>query len=204
VARPEQERQRWNQAFTDPAWRSTRFNEQPNDLLVRTCHTLPPGRALDVGMGEGRNALYLAGLGWQVTGIDVADAAQALAQQRATAAGLALTTITHDISTYDWGQAQWNLVVLSYIGGRELTAKAIAALRPGGRLVLECFHAEAAPARGGQQGVDVGFETEELKKDYEAAGFAILHYAEPLGVADFSRETHRLVQLVAQKPGAPG
>ena len=195
------ERQRWNQAFTDPNWRSTRFNAQPNALLVRTASALPPGTALDVGMGDGRNALYLARLGWQVTGIDVADAALALAQHQAAAAGLPLTTINQGLETYDWGQGQWDLVVLSYIGGRELTAKAIAALRPDGWLVLECFHVDAAPARGGQPGVDVGYETEELKNDYAAAGFTIRHYAEPVRVADFSRETHRMVQLVAQKPG---
>ena len=51
-----------------------------------------PGKALDVGMGEGRNALYLAKLGWDVTGFDPADKVVALAAQRAKTMGLALKT----------------------------------------------------------------------------------------------------------------
>ena len=49
------------------------FTREPNALLVEAVRNRKPGRALDVGMGQGRNALFLSRNGWEVTGIDSAD-----------------------------------------------------------------------------------------------------------------------------------
>ncbi|MCB2410345.1 class I SAM-dependent methyltransferase [Hymenobacter lucidus] len=195
----EYERELWNHFLTDETWRSTRFNAQPNTLLVESVRGRPPGKALDVNMGEGRNALYLAGLGWAVTGIDIADQALAFAQQRARQLGRPLTTIQHDANTYDWGCGQWDLIVLCYADESTHVPQVQAALRPGGLLVFENFHTDVNQARGNRPGQEVGFATDELRSCYAAAGFTIVRYEEPIGVADFSREAHRLVQLVAQK-----
>ena len=59
--------ERWNVILTAP---TPRFNTAPNDFLVEIAKTRKPGRALDVGMGQGRNAIYLAQQGWTVTGFD--------------------------------------------------------------------------------------------------------------------------------------
>jgi 2-polyprenyl-3-methyl-5-hydroxy-6-metoxy-1,4-benzoquinol methylase len=53
---------------------------------------LPPGRALDVGISQGRNAIFLAQHGWKVTGFDPAEKAVALAQKRAVLAGVSIET----------------------------------------------------------------------------------------------------------------
>ncbi len=195
----EHERIRWNHFLLDATWRRTRFNAQPNALLVNAMRNRPAGRALDINMGEGRNALYLAQQGWQVTGIDLADQAVAFAHQRAQQLGVPLTTIVHDVNTHDWGLAQWDLLVLCYADESAHVAQVQAALRPGGLLVFENFHTDINEARGYPPGQQVGFATDELRGLYTGAGFQILHYEEPLAVADFSLETHRLVQLVAQK-----
>lgn len=195
----QQERARWNRAFTDPTWRSTRFNPQPNALLVETVGQLPPGLALDLHMGEGRNALYLAQRGWRVTGVDIADQALHLAQQRAQQLGVPLTTIETDASGYDWGTNQWDLIVLSYADESTHVEQVKTALAPGGLVVFENFHADINQVLQGKLGKDIGFATDELKNCYAEADFRILRYEEPMGVADFSRETQRLVKLVAQK-----
>lgn len=193
------ERGRWNHFLLDATWRRTRFNPKPNTLLVNAVRSRPVGRALDVHMGEGRNALYLAQQGWQVTGIDLADQALAFAQRRAQLLGVPLTTIAHDANTFDWGLTQWDLLVLCYADESTHVAQVKAALRPGGLLVFENFHTDINLLRGNPPGQQTGFATDELKNCYEAAGFQILRYEEPVAVADFSLETHRLVQLVAQK-----
>jgi SAM-dependent methyltransferase len=72
--RPELEADFWNRFFTVGA---PKFNTAPNGFLVSVVQGRTPGKALDVGMGDGRNALYLAKLGWQVTGFDPADKAVA-------------------------------------------------------------------------------------------------------------------------------
>lgn len=194
----EAERQRWNFYLTDSTWRATRFNAQPNALLVETVRAMPPGTALDMGAGEGRNALYLAKLGWQVTAVDVADKALAFAQQKAQAAGTHLTTVVTDADSYDWGLSKWNLIVLSYAGGRTYAVRAFRSLRPGGLVVLEGFHRDAAKIL--KLGDDLVYDTDELKRLYAAAGFRIVRYEEPVGTADFSKQQLKLVKLVAQKP----
>jgi SAM-dependent methyltransferase len=194
------ERERWNQSLTDATWRRTRFNDQPNTLLVDTVRGLEAGTALDVHMGEGRNALYLAQHGWQVTGVDIADQALAFAWQRARQLGVRLITIEHDANTYDWGSQQWDLIVLSYADESAHVEQVRSALKPGGLLVFENFHTDINQEPGRRPGKEIGFKTDELRNLYTAAGLEIVRYEEPMGVADFSRETHRLVRLVARKP----
>ncbi len=195
----EYERGRWNHFLLDATWRRTRFNAQPNALLVETVRNHPAGMALDVNMGEGRNALYLAQQGWQVTGVDYADQALAFAQDQARQLGIALTTVEHDVATYDWGTNCWDLIVLCYADESAHVAQVQAGLKPSGLVVFENFHTDVNHARGNKPGQEVGFATDELKNLYAAANFQILHYEEPIGIADFSRETQRLVKLVARK-----
>jgi len=66
------------------------FTKEPNALLVEAIRDRPPGRALDVGMGQGRNALFLAKKGWEVTGFDSADEGIRLAKAQASQLGLKL------------------------------------------------------------------------------------------------------------------
>ena len=72
--RAERGRELWNGRFTDETFH---FNRDANRFLQQATAGLEPGLALDIGMGQGRNSLYLAEQGWQVTGIDVADEAVA-------------------------------------------------------------------------------------------------------------------------------
>ena len=197
----ERTRQRWTYILTDSVARARVLNEQPNALLVETVEGRRPGTALDADMGEGRNAIFLARQGWQVTGVDIAEKALAYAQQKAAATGVTLTTQVHDMATYDWGTNKWDLIVLSYSGGRDYAARVQQALKPGGLVVLEAFHMDATnrlQVVGGDY--RVFFNTDELPKLYRAAGLAIVRYEEPIGTADFTKEKLRLVKMVAQKP----
>jgi SAM-dependent methyltransferase len=64
------ERDRWNRMYANPA---PSFNTAPNAFLSEVVKTLKPGRALEIGMGQGRNSVYLATLGWDVTGFDISE-----------------------------------------------------------------------------------------------------------------------------------
>ena len=197
----ERTRQRWNYLLTDSLMRVKMLNEQPNALLVETVKGRQPGTALDADMGEGRNAIYLAQQGWQVTGVDVAEKALAYAQNRAKQQGVKITTVVYDMAKYDWGTNDWDLIVLSYAGGREYAPRVAKALKPGGIVVLEAFHMDATnqlQVVGGDY--RVFFNTDELPKLYRAAGLKIVRYEEPVGVADFTKKQLRLVKMVAQKP----
>jgi SAM-dependent methyltransferase len=69
--------------------------------LVEGSHPLQPGRALDLGCGTGRNALYLARHGWQVTGVDMVERALEAARRTAERAGVAVRWIAGDVGRLD-------------------------------------------------------------------------------------------------------
>jgi 2-polyprenyl-3-methyl-5-hydroxy-6-metoxy-1,4-benzoquinol methylase len=77
----------WNRYFTQG---TSNYNRAPNGFLVEVVEGRKPGTALDYGMGEGRNALYLARKGWRVSGFDPAAEAVKVARRRATEMGLTL------------------------------------------------------------------------------------------------------------------
>ena len=132
--RNELENDFWNRFFTAP---NPGFNTEPNAFLVSVVENRKPGRALDVGMGEGRNALYLARLGWQVTGFDPAEKAVALADERAKKLGLRITTAVTVDTEFDFGSEQWDLILYSWVAPGPSARKAIQGLKPGGVVVIE-------------------------------------------------------------------
>jgi len=185
--------ERWNRILTAP---NPRFNTAPNTFLVDMIKGLRPGRALDVGMGQGRNTIFLAQQGWEVVGFDPADRAVAAAQEQAARLGVTITTRVARAEDFDWGTAQWDLIVLSYVGGREFVANVVRSLRPGGMLLVEGFHRDAT--KTGPIGGAVVFDTNELLKLYNA--LRVIRYEDTNGVADFGLEPMHLVRLFAQKP----
>ena len=74
------EKDRWNRVYSSS---QPIFNNSPNALLVDAVRGRRPGTALDLGMGQGRNALFLAQQGWTVTGVDISDVALSQARLQA-------------------------------------------------------------------------------------------------------------------------
>lgn len=187
------EAERWNRILTSakPA-----FNTKPNAFLVDMVRDITPGTALDVGMGQGRNALYLAQQGWTVTGFDPADRAVAAAQQEASRLGVKLTTFVQRDDQFEFKKDAWDLVVLSYVGARELADRVFETLKPGGLVVVEAFHRDAT--KSGPIGPAVVFDTNELVKLF--GRFRILRYEDTDATADFGLQRLRVVRLCAQKP----
>jgi SAM-dependent methyltransferase len=185
----ETERAMWNEAFRN----ATGFNTAPNRFLMKTVTGRKPGRALDVGVGMGRNALYLASQGWQVTGVDIADEGLRQAREVADQQGLELELVNADVDTWDWGQERWDLIAMIYMGGRDHVERIKRALAPGGIVVFEYFAAEST------QGVGVnGFKPGELATLF--AGFTVLHDEVVEDMADYGLRPMKLVRFVAQKP----
>ena len=193
----EKERNRWNNSLTrDTAYK---FNKQPNALLIDAIKNRKPGEALDVGMGQGRNSIYLAQQGWNVTGFDIADEAVASAKARAEKVNVKITTMLEPIETFDFGDSRWDLIAYVYEGcmEKEVLEKIKKSLKPGGIIVFEFFHREAGikmmrPA--------FGCETNSIKNLFsKAGGFTIVRYEEAEGIADYSLRRYKLVKLVAER-----
>ncbi len=185
--------QRWNRILTSP---KPRFNTEPNAFLVEMTKGRKAGTALDVGMGQGRNAIWLAQQGWQVTGFDPAQKAVALARSTAESLGLRLATEIKAIDEFDFGQDRWDLILLSYVGARGLTERVERALRPGGVVIIEGTHRDATEGRA--IGGGVVFDTGELPKLFP--GLRVVRYEEPMARSDFGLEVVRVVRYCGVKP----
>jgi SAM-dependent methyltransferase len=183
----------WNRVLTSP---KPFFNTAPNAFLVEMTKGMKPGRALDVGMGQGRNTIYLAQQGWDAVGFDPADRAVAAAQEQARTLGVRITTSVARAEEFDWGTANWDLIVLSYVGGREYVAQVLRALRPGGMVILEGFHRDATKKQ--PIGGAVVFDTNELLQLFP--GLRVVRYEDTDGVGDFGLMNTRVVRLAAVKP----
>lgn len=138
-----------------------------NAFLARMTEGRTPGRALDIGTGEGRNALFLASQGWAVTGFDASAAGVKAALTEADKRHVRLTAVVADVDTFDYGREQWDLVVGLYMHDM-LTrhAGAIAAsLTPGGLLVVEGMQYGAMGA--GVGGDRYGHHPNELLRAFD-------------------------------------
>jgi SAM-dependent methyltransferase len=185
--------------FFDRTYSSTeaRFNTAPNALLVETARGLRPGRALDVDMGEGRNAVYLASKGWEVTGFDFSEAGVGAARRAAERAGVKLTALVERHEAFDFGRGRWDLVVMSYtwvpIRGADYAERIVDSLRPGGVLVFEHLLDES----GGEGAAPWLPRPNELLKVF--ARLRILRYEDARMRADWSWREERVARLVGQR-----
>ena len=183
----ENARDMWNDTYRQ----SVGFNHEPNHLLIDAVRGVPPGAALDVMMGQGRNALYLAAQGWHVTGVDIADEGLRLAREAAAKQHLALATVQADVESYDFGVAKWDLVTMIYAGSSTKMIERIKpSLKRGGRFVLEFF--ASVPGESG------GFSEGQLAKLF-GPDFTILRDDLVDDVPDWAKDRARLVRFVARR-----
>lgn len=138
---------------TDPAgsWNArylrsrSLFGGEPNQFVTAELAGLSPCKVLDLGCGQGRNSLWLASQGHEVTGLDVSDVAIGQARERAAEAGLDIVFRVADLVGSWEPTPEYDVVLLSYLQlpaerRRIVHAKAVAALKPGGSLLLVAHH----------------------------------------------------------------
>ena len=139
------ERPAWEERYSgDKVW-SGRVNVQ----LAAEAPSLVPGRALDIGCGEGGDAIWLASQGWEVTAVDFADAALARTTKHAEEAGVAdrIETRRVDVRTFEPAGETWDLVTSHFFhlpdgGMPDVVRRLASAVAPGGTLLVVGHHPE--------------------------------------------------------------
>jgi 2-polyprenyl-3-methyl-5-hydroxy-6-metoxy-1,4-benzoquinol methylase len=174
------------------------FTGAPSALVVETIKGLTPGTALDAGMGQGRNAVYLAGQGWTVTGFDLSGEAIKSANANAGKAGVRIEAIKASYADFDFGTARWNLIVLTFawapVTDPAFVERLRTSLRPNGRIVFEhILEIQGDPRPPAMQVLKPG-QLRELFK-----GFRLDRYEELEGTADWAGPETSMVRMVAVK-----
>jgi len=131
-------RERWNRRW---AGERAHASSAPSEFLIAETEALPPGRALDVACGAGRNAVWLARRGWRVTGVDFSDVALRAARELAAAAGVEVEWVEVDAVTWIPPRRAYDLVTVMYlqlpaVERRATLAHAADAVAPGGTLLV--------------------------------------------------------------------
>ena len=125
----------WDERYAE----QQQWSAAPNAQIAALLAGLPPGDAVDLAAGEGRHALWLAGLGWRVTAVDFSDVG--LARGRAQSGADRVAWVTADVTSWSTAPESLDLVLIAYLHlpQAETTAlltRAVGWLRPGGRLLV--------------------------------------------------------------------
>jgi SAM-dependent methyltransferase len=135
------DRQQWDERYSGEEFE---WSVHPNQFVAEQLAGLPPGRALDLAAGEGRNSVWLAGRGWSVTAVDFSRVGLEKGRKLSAAHGVPdrqVDWVVADLSEYEPARAAFDLVLIAYlqVGAALLDrvlAGAAAALVPGGTLLV--------------------------------------------------------------------
>jgi SAM-dependent methyltransferase len=161
----------------------------PAQLLVEAARDLPPGRALDLACGSGRNALWLAERGWTVTAIDGSPAAIATLRNHAAFSGAVIDAHVVDLENagFTIAPASYDLIVMCYYFQRNLIEQCKQGLVPGGVMIVLALLMEP-----GKELSTFRLQPGELRGYF--VDWEILHYREEMDVWK-----HRTAELIARQ-----
>ena len=135
------DRQQWDERYSGAEFE---WSMHPNQFVAEQLAGLPPGRALDLAAGEGRNSVWLAGRGWSVTAVDFSRVGLEKGRKLSVAHGVAdhqVDWVVADLSEYEPARAAFELVLIAYLQvdaalRDRVLAGAATALVPGGTLLV--------------------------------------------------------------------
>jgi len=166
------DRHQWNERY---AAQPLLWNVDPDPFLGAELAGVGPGRALDLGAGEGRTALWLAQRGWQVTAVDFSDVALDRGRRRVDDQAVpgGVEWVCADLTTYDPPAGPFDLVLLLFIhlpapDRRRLLNLAAAALGPGGIVLVVGYDTtHATEGQGGPRDPAILFSPADIVADLD-------------------------------------
>lgn len=203
----------WDPLYDRPGYL---FGTEPVGLLAACAGRIRPGdRALALADGEGRNGVWLAGQGAQVLAVDVSPVARRKAEALAARRGVTARyrAETADLLAWDWPEAAFDLVLIAYIAFApaerlRVHRAALAALKPGGLLLLECFSAaQWGRGTGGPREREKLYTPALLREDFAGAAIEKLSEGEvqgPEGAGAVVRLVARRLHPEESDPGHGG
>lgn len=172
----------WDEKYSRPTFI---FGKSPAEFLAENYQYIPyEGTVLDMGMGEGRNAVFLAQKGYKVTGIDISSVAVKKSYLLAQEFGVKIKGVVASLSDYKIAPGSFDAIVCFYYVDRSLVEKIKTWLKPGGILIYEA-HTLREKTKKKRDPVDDNeyLREQELLKLFP--GMRVLKYEEPLHEKEF-------------------
>lgn len=189
-----EDQKRWDKRYRE---RKPDMNRSASSLLKKNLRILPRGKALELAAGEGRNAVFLAGHGYEVEAVDISPVAITRARKLARARGVRIKATAADLDTYRLLPGRYDLVLNFYFLDRRLIPKIKRTLKKGGMVVFETFTTEQKKlGTGGPVHSRYALKPNELLRLFRE--FHVLLYRE--GVFREGGKRRAIASLIAQKP----
>lgn len=172
----------WDEKYARPAFI---FGKSPVQFLAENYQYIPyEGTVLDMGMGEGRNAVFLAQKGYKVTGVDISSVAVKKAYLLAQEFGVKIKGVVASLEDYKIAPNSFDAIICFYYVDRNLVDKMKAWLKPGGILIYEAYTTREKVKRKRDAMDDNEYlKEQELLKLFP--GMRVLKYEEPLHEKEF-------------------
>ena len=196
----------WDQRYSEEGFA---YGTEPNAFLQGEYTQIPRGgRVLCLAEGEGRNAVFLARQGYAVTAVDLSSVGLQKAQRLALDKGVEIETIVADLADYDPGRDSWDGIVsisahMPPSLRRQVHARAVQALKPGGVFILEAYTPRQLEMEGigGPPERALMMSLDELREELAGLDFSIGREVERhMSEGRYHQGLSAVVQLVARKP----
>lgn len=193
----------WDERYSESDFA---YGTEPNDFLLESVLQIPKGDVLCLCEGEGRNAVYLAEQGFNVTAVDASVVGMAKAQQLAKQRGVSITTLVIDLADYVIPENSFNAVVSIFCHvpkdlRERVHQQVMRGLKRNGVLLLEAYFPKQLEfATGGPPTAELMMDLQSLKTELE--GLEILHAEEKVReVVEGKYHTGQaaVVQVIAKK-----
>jgi len=193
----------WDQRYSSDSYA---YGTKPNDFLMELSGKLPGGKVLCLAEGEGRNAVWLAEKGYQVTAVDASDIGLQKADKLAKERGVEITTVHADLADYDIGTQQWDAIISIFCHlppdlRQDVHRRCVKGLRDNGMILLEAYTPlQLEYKTGGAPVAEMMMDMQSLGS--ELIGLEFLHLQEcvrEIHEGEFHSGTGAVVQALAQK-----
>ena len=155
----------WNSRYSEKEFA---YGTDPNEFFKEQIDKIIPGRAIFLGEGEGRNAVYAAKLGWQVDAVDFSSAAKDKALKLAKENNVKINYAVSDLNDYDFNENDYDLIVMIFLHlplelRTSIFSKSILSLKQNGKLLIEAFSKEQINnISGGPRSIDLLYSENDV------------------------------------------
>lgn len=155
----------WNSRYSEKEFA---YGTDPNEFFKEQIDKIIPGRAIFLGEGEGRNAVYAAKLGWQVDAVDFSSSAKDKALKFAKENNVKINYAVSDLNDYDFKENDYDLIVMIFLHlplelRTSTFSKSILSLKQNGRLLIEVFSKEQINnISGGPRSIDLLYSENDV------------------------------------------